>query len=146
MSSERLVERLRRFLLAAAGLMCLVTPIELALTEHYGEPAQWIPFILCGLGLVAVGAVWFRPQRLTIWLLRGVMMLMVLGSGLGLGLHLLGNYQFEQEIRPSAAGLEVFLEALKGANPLLAPGILALAGLLALAATTYHPALRSPAS
>ncbi|MBL8156945.1 MAG: hypothetical protein JNM70_22415, partial [Anaerolineae bacterium] len=66
-------------------------------------------------------------------------------SGLGLGLHLLGNTQFEQEIRPSAAAVDVLLEALKGANPLLAPGILALAGLLAIAATTYHPMLRSPA-
>jgi hypothetical protein len=77
--------------------------------------------------------------------MRGAMTLMVMGSGLGLGLHLLNNYQFEQEIRPSAAAVDVFQEALKGANPLLAPGILALAGLLAIAATTYHPALRSPA-
>jgi hypothetical protein len=34
------------------------------------------------------------------------------------------------------------VDALMGANPLLAPGILALAGVLAIAATYHHPALR----
>jgi hypothetical protein len=39
------------------------------------------------------------------------------------------------------------LEALTGAAPLLAPGVLALAGVLAIAATYYHPALgRTPAT
>ena len=36
----------------------------------------------------------------------------------------------------------MLLKALTGAAPLLAPGILALAGVLAIAATAYHPALQ----
>jgi len=33
------------------------------------------------------------------------------------------------------------IKAVSGGNPLLAPGILALAAIIALAATYYHPAL-----
>ena len=56
-------------------------------------------------------------------------------------LHLVNNYQFEAELRPGAAAGDIFMQALMGANPLLAPGILALAGVLAIAATYYDPAL-----
>jgi hypothetical protein len=36
---------------------------------------------------------------------------------------------------------DVWFKALRGADPLLAPGILALAGILSTAATYRHPAL-----
>lgn len=55
--------------------------------------------------------------------------------------HIEHNLAFELEIRPNATTGDVFFEALSGANPLLAPGILGLAAIVALAATYYHPQL-----
>jgi hypothetical protein len=59
---------------------------------------------------------------------------------IGIYEHIEHNLAFELEIRPNATAGQVFMEALGGASPLLAPGILALAAILAIAATYYHPA------
>lgn len=142
MSAEELVARLRRFLLALTAFICLGTPVELWLMEHTGETLQWTPFILCALGLLAVIVVWLRPSRQTIRALRVVLLLMALGSGAGMFFHLNGNFAFELDIRPGAGTADVLIEALRGANPLLAPGVIALAALLGAAATYYHPALQ----
>jgi hypothetical protein len=49
--------------------------------------------------------------------------------------------EFQTEIRPNAPLVNSVITALSGAAPLLAPGMLGLAGVLGLAATYYHPAL-----
>ncbi|HEX2619849.1 MAG TPA: hypothetical protein VHL11_06875, partial [Phototrophicaceae bacterium] len=113
------------------------------LAGHVKETLQLIPFGLCFLGFLAVTAVLLRPQRLTILVLRITMVGVAAGSLLGMYLHLKTNLDFELEIRPNAAIGDVLMEALKGASPLLAPGILALVAVLAIAATYYHPALTS---
>jgi hypothetical protein len=141
MSSTAVEERLRRFLLVIVIFLCLGTLVELLLEEHYKESLQLIPFGLCGTAILTVLAVLIRPQRNTILLLRIVMIIVVLGSLLGIYLHLDSNLQFELEIRPNATAGDVWLDALRGANPLLAPGILALGSMLALLATYFHPAL-----
>lgn len=142
MSAEALVQRLRRLLTLLAAFILVGTMIELWLTEHVEEPLQLIPFALCTLGLVMMGVAYSRPRRGTLLALRGTMALVGAGSLLGMYLHLTSNFQFELEIRPNAAAGDVIMEALRGANPLLAPGILVLAAILAIAATYYHPALK----
>lgn len=142
MTADVIVAHLRRFLLALVAFICAGTVVELWLTEHFEEQLQLIPFILCAAALVAVGAVWFRPTRQTIIALRVIMAIVMVGSLLGTVLHLANNFDFELEIRPNATAGEVVLDALMGANPLLAPGVLALAAVLAIAATYYHPALQ----
>ena len=82
-----------------------------------------------------------RPGRGTILILRWIMGLTFLGSLFGLFEHLEHNIGFALEIQPNAALPDIFFEALGGANPLLAPGMLAVAAMIALAATYYHPAL-----
>lgn len=141
MSDRTLLRRLRLFLLALAGLVFLVTPVELWLTEHFGTPIQFIPFVLSALGLVVVLLVLLASRRATLIGLRGVAVVIILGSLLGVYEHLIHNLAFELEIRPNAVPTDVLLDALKGASPMLAPGILAFGALLALAATYYHPAL-----
>lgn len=142
MDAELINHRLRLFLLALAGFIFVGSVVELALAGHTESPVQWIPFVLSGLGLVAVTAVLAWPGRFTIFALRGVMGLALLGSLFGMFEHIEHNLAFALEIRPNATVSDVFFEALRGANPLLAPGILALAALLALAATYYHPTLK----
>lgn len=128
-----------------SALIFLVTPVELLFVEHFESPKQFIPFTLCASGLIVVAAVLWRAERATILLLRGTMVAVALGSLLGMYFHIATNVAFELEIRPAATLLQVLPKALGGASPLLAPGILALAALLALAATYYHPALQGRA-
>ena len=133
--------RLRRFLLFISALLFVGTLVELWLTNHMESAVQLIPFALCGLGLVSVVAVLLRPQRVAMLALRACMVLVVLGSLLGIYEHIEGNLGFQRELYPNATTGKVLLGALGGASPLLAPGILALTATLALAATYYHPAL-----
>jgi hypothetical protein len=141
MDTATVEQRLRTFLLALAGWMCVGTIVELFLAKHTKDPVQFVPFVLCGVGLIAVVAAQRRPRRATLLALRGVMGLLMFGSLFGMYEHLANNFAFELEMRPSAVWSDVWLAALRGAAPLLAPGILALAAIIAIAATYAHPAL-----
>lgn len=145
MSAEVILARLRRFLLGLAAFICVGTMVELALAKHWEGPTQLLPFLLVGLSLVAIGAVLINPQPGRLRLLRWVTTVTLAGSLFGVFEHLEHNIEFALEIRPNAAVGDVFLEALAGGNPLLAPGILAFMAVLALAATYYHPALQKQA-
>ena len=140
-SDAWVLARLRIFLLVASALACAGTMVELWLTEHVGSVLQLLPFVLCTLGIGAVVLVLARPQRRTIRLLRVIMGLVALGGLFGIFEHLEHNLEFAVEIQPNASTSELIVEGLMGANPLLAPGILAGLALLAIAATYYHPAL-----
>jgi hypothetical protein len=141
MPTTTVEQRLRTFLLWLAGAMCVGTIIELFLAKHYEDPVQFIPFGLCGVGLIAVAIALRRPQRTQLLALRGVMGLLLLGSLLGVYEHLVNNFAFELDMRPSAVWSDVWFQALRGAAPLLAPGILAVAAVVAIAATYAHPTL-----
>ncbi len=135
--------RLRRFLLVVAALICLGTPVELWLSDknHAESAVQWIPYLLCALGLLALLAALRHPGRRSLLALRLVATLLIAGSLLGMWEHVEHNLAFELDIRPNATAVEVLPVALRGASPLLAPGVLALAGTLALGATLAHPLL-----
>jgi hypothetical protein len=141
MLTSTVEQRLRTFLLWLAGSMCVGTTVELFLAKHYEDPVQFIPFVLCGIGLIAVAAALRRAQRARLLALRGVMSLLLLGSLFGMYEHLVNNFAFELEMRPSAVWSDVWFQALRGAAPLLAPGVLAVAAVVAIAATYAHPAL-----
>lgn len=141
MDATTVEQRLRTFLLVLAGWMCVGTSVELFLAKHTKDPMQFVPFVLCGLGLIVVVAALLRPRRGTLIALRGVMGLLMAGSLLGIYEHVANNLAFELDLRPGAVWSDVWFEALRGAAPLLAPGILALAAIIAIAATYEHPAL-----
>ncbi len=146
MNADNILLRLRRFMLALAGLLFLGTLTELFFIEHTEEPAQFIPFGLCALGLVMVALALLRPRRGPLLALRASAALILLGSLFGMWQHIEGNLGFALEINPGASGGALLAAALGGAAPLLAPGVLALAGVLAVAATYYHPALQPVAA
>lgn len=141
MNDKSLIAQFRLFLLGLSAFMSLGTIVELILTEHYKEPMQLVPFALCILSLAVVGAVLVWPNRTTIWALRGTMAVAAFGSLIGMWEHIQSNMEVVNEVKSSLTGLPALWEALHGQAPLLAPGILALAGILAIAATYYHPAL-----
>jgi len=141
MSPADILLRLRRFLLVFSVVLLGGALLELWLIEHTEDPVQFIPFVLCGLGMLAALAALLRPRRATLLTLRACMALVVFGTLLGIYLHVEGNLALQREISPNAAAGATLFAALGGANPLLAPGILAVAAVLALAATYRHPAL-----
>jgi len=135
--------RLRRFLLVFSVLLFGGTVVELLLVKHWGDVVQLIPFALCGLGSIAALLVLLRPRRATLLGLRVCMGVVVCGSLFGIYEHLSNNIAFQREIKPSAPTADVLVSAVAGGNPLLAPGTLAVAAVLALAASYNHPALEN---
>lgn len=141
MTDQVILQRLRRFLLGVVAFICVGTIFELLLLDHTEETLQWIPFIFSAIGIVSVSAVWVAPKTGSVKILRWVMVGMAAASLLGMYLHFSGNLAFTREINPSFSLMESILPAMKGSYPLLAPGILFLAGMLGAAATYKHPAL-----
>jgi hypothetical protein len=146
MSTEAILERTRRFMLLLSGLVFVSALIELVLVQHTNEALQLVPFGLCVIGLGTLGAVLLRPRRSTLLLLRAGMALVAVGGTVGVTVHLLRNMAFEQDIRPNVSLGGVFISALSGAAPLLAPGVFVFGALLGLVATYYHPLLRDHTS
>ena len=133
---------LRGVLRGTSASIFAITVVELFLQEHTGGGVQNLPFIACGLGLLATGILSFGPQtdaaRRSAWTLLG---LVVAASSFGVWEHVEHNYAFTREIKPTLTVGQAFLDSLFGASPLLAPGILALAAFLAWASSVRR---RSP--
>lgn len=138
MSADEVLGQLRRFLLVLSVLLFCGAIIELWLVGHTEDPLQWLAFVLAGLGAVAALVVLIFPGRGIVRLLRICMAVVVVGSLFGIYEHVIGNVAFEREIHPDMPSGEAVWKGLQGANPLLAPGILAIAALLALSATYRH--------
>jgi hypothetical protein len=135
MSAEEILRRLQLFLLLLSSLLFSGALLELWLVNHTEDVIQWVAFVLAGLGLLATLFVLFWRGRTTVSMLRVCMVVVILGSLFGIYEHVINNIAFEREIQPYATFSQLLRKGLSGANPLLAPGVLAVAGLLALAAT-----------
>jgi len=142
MKEQSIEHQLRRFLLGVAAFIFLGSIAELLLIEHYEELPQWVPFLSSGVGLLSIITVWVNPGKETIRAMQIVMVLIAISSLTGIYLHFSGNLAFTREINPSYTLAESLLPALKGSYPLLAPGILFLGGILALASVYQHPRLK----
>ncbi|HEX2189885.1 MAG TPA: hypothetical protein VHG51_13345 [Longimicrobiaceae bacterium] len=133
---------LRRLLLALLLLGIAGLAAELVLLEHTESLWQWVPLAALGAALACALAVALRPSARTVRALQAVMAVCVAAGALGFWLHLRGNLEWELESDPSLGGWPLLRAALYGATPALAPGALAQLGLLGLALTHGHPALR----
>lgn len=141
MPSPSPVAVLRGALLVILIAGMIGTGVELLLLEHTEGVWQLVPLALLGAGLVVLLAHALRPGATTVRAVQ-LTMLAFVGSGLaGWLLHYSGNVEFELEMHPTAAGLGLFWEAIKGATPTLAPGTMIQLGLLGLVHTYRHPAL-----
>jgi hypothetical protein len=135
MSAVEVLQKLRRFLLVLSVMLFGGALIELWLVGHTEDWLQWIPFGLSIAGSIAVFLTLFLPSPNTVRILRICMVVIVLGTLFGIYQHIAGNIALEREIDPKATTSQVVLRGLSGGNPLLAPGVLAIAAVLALAAT-----------
>ncbi len=143
MNAELILTCLRRFYLIFSGLIFAGSLLELVAINHTKETLQWTPFLLSALGIGLVAWVLFQANRTALLALRAGMAAITAGSLVGMAVHLAGNLRFALEVSPNLGLVQRVLAALGGANPLLAPGVLAMAAVMAVAATYAHPALAS---
>jgi hypothetical protein len=125
---------MRRVLYAILVMGFLGTGTELLLLGHYEDAWQWTPLVLIGLSLVVVAWRSFDRGSASLVAFRAVMALSAASGLLGIYLHYRGNVEFELEMTPELRGFELFAEAMTGATPALAPGAMALLGLIGFAA------------
>ena len=131
----------RRILLAALVLGQIGTGVELVLLEHFEDWPQLIPLGLIALALLVL--VWHGVHggAAPVQALQVLMLVFILAGVIGLTLHYRGNAEFELEMYPDRAGLELIREAMMGATPALAPGTMIQLALIGLAYTYRHPRL-----
>ena len=124
----------RRYLLSTLIVGIVGMGIELLLLGHVDGLAQIAPVALLGVGLLVAGWHAASPGAATVPLFKATMGLFVLSGAIGIGLHYSGNVEFEREMYPSLSGIELVGKTLTGATPVLAPGTMALLGLIGLLA------------
>jgi hypothetical protein len=130
---------IRAMLLGGLVLGVLGTAVELLLLGHFDGWKQLIPLFLLGIAIVVL--IWHAANRgaAPIRALQVLMLLFVASGAFGVLLHYRGNVEFEHEMYPATAGFQLFKKAITGATPALAPGSMALLGLVGLAYTIGHP-------
>ena len=127
------VERTRLWKVITAALIVMMTgtAVELYLLEHYEDFLQLIPLICIGAALLLTLVLLYRPTPVMLTIYKVLMVITALSGFLGVFLHLRANYEFEKEMKSTAADFDLIVEGLSGALPSLAPAslvVLALVG------------------
>ena len=126
------------FLVGVGGIS-----VELWLLGHYEELDQFIPLGLSFVATIVILAAAFKPTRITVRLLQAVMLLFVVSGLVGVWFHFRATTEFQLEMDPSLRGWALFRKAIVAkAPPALAPGAMIQLGLIGLAYTFRHPAVR----
>lgn len=141
MNLERIALRHMILALVLLGIVGLIA--ELLLLKHFDSWTQVIPLVTLGAGLATTILAARNPTRHALRAFTVVMTLFVIAGVLGLVLHFKGNIEWALERTPELGGTALIWKALTGATPALAPGALAQLGLLGLAWSYRHPAVRS---
>jgi hypothetical protein len=143
MNSDSILARLRQFLLIITAGIFIMTVTELIFVGHWNETIQFLPFALCGLGLITLAVAYFRPSRRSINTMYRSMIVIGVCSFIGFYEHMSNNLSFWLEIQPNATTWELIVATFNGGVPVLAPGILLLGAIIGLAATYQHPMLKA---
>ena len=141
MDADQTLRRIRQFLLVIAAGVFVMTVTELIFLSHWSETIQFLPFALSGWGLITLAFAYFRPTSGMISILRCSMIVIGLCSLIGIYEHMANNLGFQMEIQPNATFQELAVATVEGANPVLAPGILALGAAIGWTATYQYSAL-----
>jgi hypothetical protein len=143
-TSEAVLSSLRRFLLVLLVLGLCGVGAELVALAHYEDSWQLAPLVLIALALFVVGWHVLDGSRMSVRVLRLVMVMFVVAGLAGIVLHYRGNLEFQLEIDPSQSHWSLFKKVIRAHSPpALAPGVMAQLGLLGLAYTYRCPTRRS---
>jgi len=132
---------IRALLLGALTLGVVGTIGELILLRHIETPTQWIPIVLLVVLLPVLAWHARAPRDASVRIVQVMMLCFVATGVLGVGLHYVGNVDFERELQPNEHGFTFLRKTVAGATPVLAPGSMVLLGLVGLAHAHRHPAL-----
>jgi multisubunit Na+/H+ antiporter MnhB subunit len=134
-SPDATLVTMRRLLLGILLFGLIGTATELTLMGHDEDGWQLIPLVVLTVAIVACVAMLGTGARHSIVpLFRGAMLLLMLSGAIGAVLHYRANMEFKREMDPSLAGVKLFWSVIRAkAPPALAPGNMALLGLLGLA-------------
>ncbi|MBK9242609.1 MAG: hypothetical protein IPL75_20675 [Acidobacteria bacterium] len=143
-SSSSTLATIRRLLLALLVFGMAGTTAELWLMGHYEDWKQLIPFGVMALSTLT--GFWHGSARTTssASMFRLSMLLLMVAGATGSVLHYRANMEFQLEMDPTMGGMALLLKVLHAkAPPALAPGNMALLGLLGLVSTlgisrTFH--------
>ena len=111
------------------------TVVELVASKHYDELTQFIPFLMCGLGVALTVLAWQRLSLRMVRVTQGYLWLALAISLLGMYFHVRANIAFLTDFRPGATWQEQLKAGFQGRDPILAPGMLFLAALVGLLGT-----------
>jgi hypothetical protein len=135
-SSSATLQTIRRLLLGLLGLGLTGTTAELWLMGHHEDWKQLVPFVVMGLSTLSLAWVAISKARPAAHLFRLCMLLLMLSGAIGSVLHYRASAEFQLEMDPSIEGMALLLKVLHAkAPPTLAPGSMALMGLLGLIST-----------
>ena len=101
--------------------MMVGTVLDLYLLSHYESRLQLIPILCISLLMLTMIVLFFLRTKLVRRLFKFILVITTLSGVYGVYLHLVANYEFEIEMKPTANNLDLFLESLSGALPALAP-------------------------
>ena len=118
-TSERI--RLKQVLVLALLFIMIGTLLELYLLDHYEDTWQLIPVLCIGVALVNLCVLFYRRSQAAIHLFKLVLVLTTFSGVYGVVLHIQSNFEFEQDMKPTASFWQLILESLSGALPTLAP-------------------------
>ena len=114
MSMDPTLRIVRRLVLVILVMGIAGTVVELVLLKHDEEALQFVPLVLLGLGLVALGWHAVRPVPLSARTVQAVMVAFVAAGVAGVYFHYRANVEFALETDPSLRG-----RALRGSRALL---------------------------
>ena len=133
----------RKILFAILILGMLGSTTELILLNHTEDARQWVPLILLVLALGVFTWHGINRGSLSTRLIRWLMIGFVVAGLAGVYFHFQGGAEFKLESNPSLRGWPLFWAAIRAKTPpFLAPGAMIQLGLMGLAYTHKHPALR----
>jgi len=144
---------LRRCFVALAGAGVVGTGVELALSRHWTQSVQLVPWVALAAIVVALVLLLARPGPGTLRAVRALAVAVVLTAGFGVFEHVLANYdaapldfRYTARWATMSAASRWWAAASQsvGPSPTLAPGVLAQSALCVLFATLGHPALAGP--
>ena len=111
----------KQVIVLALLFMMMGTLLELYLLEHYEDSFQLIPVLCIAFSLTNLIILLFKKSKKIINLFKLMLVLTSLSGVYGVFLHLQSNFEFEQDMKPTATNWELFSESLSGALPTLAP-------------------------
>jgi hypothetical protein len=137
------LDTMRRAILAVLAAAIAGMMVDLSLVGHFEDSNQLIPLVIGAVTLLVLAWVAIRPGGVSLRAMQ-FMMLWFIGAGiLGITLHFQANAEFQRDIDPTIATVDLVWKVVQAtAPPALAPALMMQLGVLGLVYTYRHPALR----